>query len=126
MNIPNPHPLVDTSETSLSTVMSGVKWSNWKPVFLPETDTLVNITVTKVVEFFSALDQDRIGSKKLKSLMGLGTVAPRTWARVVLAVSHNAMSLKKEALMRGATVEWRLVGQSLVRVSAESYGFKVA
>jgi hypothetical protein len=61
-------------ETSLSTVMPGVTWTNWKPVFLPETDGLVDITVTKVAEFLSTLDQDRIGSKKLKSLMGLGTV----------------------------------------------------
>jgi hypothetical protein len=26
-------------ETALSTVMPGVKWTNWKPVFLPETDS---------------------------------------------------------------------------------------
>jgi hypothetical protein len=28
-------------ETSLSTAMPGVKWSTWKPIFLRETDSLM-------------------------------------------------------------------------------------
>ena len=112
-------------EPALSTVMPGVTRTNWKPVFLPETDGLVDITVTKVAEFLSTLDQDRIGSKKLKSLMGLGMVAPRTWARVIKTVSTQCHASKRE-LVRGGTVEWKLVGQSLIRASAESFGFKAA
>ena len=112
-------------EPALSMVMPGVKWSNWKPVFLPETDGLVEITVTKVEEFLDSLEQDKIGSKKLKSLMGLGTVAPRTWARVIKTVSTQCQSSKKDS-MRHGMVQWKLVGQSLIRASAECFGFKVA
>ena len=108
-------------ESSLTTVMPGVKWTNWKPVFLPDTDSLVEQVQASVEVFLSTFKEDKISSRKLKSLMGLGTVAPRTWARVI----QQCQTSKKE-LVRGGTVQWKLVGQSLVRVSAESYCFNVA
>lgn len=105
--------------------MPGVKWTNWKAVFLPETDALVEKLQIQVKEFLSTFDQDKISRRKLKRLMRLDTVAPRTWARVIKTFSEQCQPSKKE-LVRHGTVRWKLVGQSLVRVSAESFGFKAA
>ena len=57
-------------ETSLSSVMTGVKWSNWKPVFLPETDSLMEKLQDQVETFLSMFEGDKISSRKLKRLMG--------------------------------------------------------
>jgi hypothetical protein len=113
-------------ETSLSNVMPGVKWSTWKPVSLPETDSLVETWTETVRGFLLSYDGVKIGSKTLKRSVHAEKLTESTWRRVVKAslFSHPAMSLKKE-LTRDDGVESRLVGQSLVRVSAEFYGFQV-
>jgi hypothetical protein len=60
-------------ETALSTVMPGVTWTNWKLVFLPETDSLMEKVQGQVEIFPSTLDQNKISNRKLKSRMGLCT-----------------------------------------------------
>jgi hypothetical protein len=52
-------------------------------VFLPETDSLMENLQDQVETFLSTFEGDRISSRKLKSLMGLCTIAPRTWAKVI-------------------------------------------
>jgi hypothetical protein len=76
------------------------------------------------VEFLSTLNQSRIGSKKLKELMSKGTVAPRTWAKVIQRISAQC-TVSKEKHMREGIVEWRLQGQSLVKQTPELLGFSV-
>lgn len=108
-------------ETTLSKVMPGVKWTNWKPLFLPETESLMERLQAQVEMFLTTLGQDRISSRKLKGLMSLGTVAPRTWAKVI----ERCTGSKEEDHVGLCTVRWRLVGQSLVKQTPESLGFSV-
>ena len=49
-------------ETSLTTVMPGVKWSTWKPMFLPETDSLMEKLQIQVAEFLTTLTVDKISN----------------------------------------------------------------
>jgi hypothetical protein len=111
-------------ETSLSQVMPGVKWSNWKPVFLPETDSLVEKVQAAIEAYLATFEGDKISCQKLRSTMSLENVSPATWTRAVREVCQRSiMSLKKEPV-RGDGPFWRLVGKSLVRVSAATYGFE--
>jgi len=101
--------------------MMGVKWSTWKPMFLPETNSLMETLQGQVEAFLTTLDQDRISSRKLKNLMGLCTIAPRTWAKVI----ERCTGSKEEDHVGLCTVRWKLQGQSLVKQTPESLGFSV-
>ena len=76
----------------------------------------------EIETYLATLTIDKIGSKRLKALMGKSTVAPRTWATVIQRVSAQCIAPKKDSI-RECTVGWKLVGQSLIRVTAESFGF---
>jgi hypothetical protein len=71
--------------------------------------------------FLSTFEGDRISSRKLKNLMGLCTIAPRTWAKFI----ERCTPPKKE-YMGECTFRWKLIGSAVCRVSAESFGFKAA
>lgn len=113
-------------ETSLSKVMPGATWTNWKPVFLPETDSLVAQTKALIEVFLSTFEGNKISSRKLKSTISQEKVSPRTWERAVKAFCLEPHQGSKKEPVRGGAVRWKLIGQSLVKVSAESFGFKVA
>jgi hypothetical protein len=106
-------------EPALSMVMPGVRWSNWKPVFLPETDSLIEKLEDQVKAFLARLSEDKISSQLLKKSLDLNTIAPSTWTRVLQKIDHAS----KKELVRDGLCLWILKGRSLVRVSAESYGF---
>lgn len=72
-------------ETALSTVMPGVTWTNWKPVFLPETDGLVETWTKTVQDFLMEYDGVKIGSKTLKRTVQAEKLTESTWRRVVKA-----------------------------------------
>ena len=110
-------------ETSLSKVMPGVKWSTWKPLFLPETDSLVETWTKTVQDFLMGYDGVKIGSKTLKRTVQAEKLTESTWRRVVKASFLPRRCSKEEDLVRGDGVEWKLVGQSLVKQTAESFGF---
>lgn len=110
-------------EEALTTVMPEVTWSNWKPAFLPETDSLVEQVQGSVEKFLETFEGDRISSQQLKKTMKLDAIAPRTWTRVMEKISHAS---KEKEFVRGGVCFWRLHGRSLVRISAESFGFAVA
>lgn len=112
-------------ETALATVMPGVKWTNWKPVFLPETDSLIEKTISQIAEFLSTFEGDKISSRKLKKTMAQEKISPMTWQRAVKGFCEKDQAPKKEHMGDGS-FPWKLIGSSLVRVSAESYGFKAA
>jgi hypothetical protein len=113
-------------ETSLSTVMPGVTWTNWKPVFLPETDSLVETWTEKVSQFLMGYEDVRVSSRKLKTMTAAERLTKMTWHRVIQQVTSEQYQASKREPMRDGTVCWKLQGQSLVRVSAESYGFQAA
>jgi hypothetical protein len=112
-------------ETALSTVMPGVSWTNWKSVFLPEIDGLVEKVRASIEAFLSTFKGDKISSRKLKKTMAQENISHMTWQRAVKAFCEKDQASKKES-MRAGSFPWKLVGSSLVRVSAESFGFKAA
>ena len=60
-------------ESSLTAVMPGVKWTNWKPVFLPDTDSLVEQVQASVEVFLSTFKEDKISSRSAHTdTMGKG------------------------------------------------------
>ena len=65
-------------ETALSTVMPRVKWTNWKPVFLPETDSLVEKVQASIEAFLSSFEGNRISRQQLEKNLELETIAPTT------------------------------------------------
>ena len=114
-------------ETSLSTVMPGVKWSTWKPVFLPETDSLVETWTETVMDYLVSDGTMKVSSKTLKKLIKADTIAPRTWARIIKQVlSPTCQASNKKEHVRDGMMGWALVGSTLVKKTAESFGFKAA
>jgi hypothetical protein len=59
-----------------------------------------------------------ISSRNLKKTMALEKVSPMTWKRAIKQVHAS-----KKDHVRGEPVQWRLQGQSLVKQTAESFGF---
>lgn len=112
-------------EPSLSSVMPGVKWSTWKPVFLPETDSLVETWTEKVSQFLMNYEPFRVSSRKLKVLTGAEKLTKTTWQRVLKAVCESTHASKKEHV-RDEHFRWRLVGSSLVKETAKSFWFQAA
>jgi len=130
-------------ETYLSTVMPGVTWTNWKPIFLPETDGLVETWTEKVSQFLMGYEGVRVSSRKLKVLTGADRLTKMTWHRVIhQVISEKYQAPKKEHMGDGTFREstqapkkesigdehfrWQLIGSSLEKVSAESFGFTLA
>jgi hypothetical protein len=111
-------------ETAISQVMPGATWHVWKPFFVQETDTVLSHWKGRADKYLTDLptDVERVSSRSLKkALPGGDRIAPRTWTRIIQSLvepSHGP----KEHMKHG--VVWRLEGQSLVRVSASTYGFQ--
>ena len=97
-----------------------------KPVFLPETDGLVDIWTKKVSQFLMSYEDVRVSSRKLKILTQAERLTKITWSRVIQRVVSEPPHSSKKDHVRGEDVRWTLVGQSLVRESAESFCFKAA
>lgn len=112
-------------ETALSTVMPGVKWTNWKPVFLPETDSLIETWTKTAHDFLMCYEPVRVSIRKLKVLTKAERLSRSTWQRVVKAACEQIQAPKKEH-MGDESVCWKMEGQSLVKVTAKSFGFKAA
>lgn len=137
-------------ETTLSTVMPGVKWQIWKPYFVEENEGLIETWVTKVQDYLTTLDEtvDRVSSRSIKKTIKADKIAPRTWAVIVKTVSGKTCIGSKESSSMGHCTfptwkkaikkvtgpkertygrvsfsEWRLDGSSLVRITAEYFGF---
>jgi hypothetical protein len=88
-------------ETSLSKVMPGVTWTNWKPVFLPETDGMVENFQASIDTFLSTFEGDKISSRKLKKTMAQENISPMTWQRAVKAFCEKDQAPKKEHMGAG-------------------------
>ena len=106
--------------------MPGVKWHKWTPYFVEESDSLIDIWTEKVRTFLSSLPSDivKVSSRSVKrQLTGTDKLAGRTWARVIQnVISGEPRHVPKESTGDGTV--WKMEGQSLVRVTAESYGFE--
>lgn len=115
-------------ETELSKVMPGVQWKTWKPMFLPETDSLVDTLQREIYDYLMRFDGDRISSRKLKKVMGKEKVAPSTWKRSVR--SDFDTFFEKVHLPKGCKEHglfpFRLEGASFVRIKSKTYGFHAA
>ncbi|MDK2744318.1 MAG: hypothetical protein NDI90_15530 [Nitrospira sp. BO4] len=111
-------------ETTLTTVMPGVKWQTWKPYFMPESEDLIVTWAKKVREYLAGLDSslDRVSSRSIRKALKADKIAPATWTLIIrsLVKPHTG---SKNTMGNYEVSEWRLEGQSLVRVTAEAYGF---
>lgn len=114
-------------ETTLNQVMPGVTWEKWKPYFVPESEGLIDTWAKKVLKYLDSLEdwQDTVSSKYLKRVLKAETIAPRTWTRIIQAVSEDKRQGSKEDSMEdGVYFQWNLKGRSLIKKTAERYGFK--
>jgi hypothetical protein len=114
-------------ETSLSEVMPGATWHVWKPFFVQETDTVLSQWKGLVEKYLTGLPTDvgRVSSQVLKrSIQGADRVAPMSWTRILRAISGQELKhhSSKDHMDHGVCL-WRLEDRSLVRVTAESFGF---
>lgn len=112
-------------ETSLSTVMPGVKWSTWKPIFLKETDSLVETWTKTVRDFLMGYEHFRVSSRKLKVLTNGERLTTITWSRIIQRVVSETPHGSKESHVGGEDFHWRLEGSSLVKQTPELLGFVV-
>lgn len=114
-------------EDTLNQVMPGVKWETWKPYFITESEDLIATWTKKVQAYLSSLNESVtvVSSKSLKKTLKADRVAPRTWTRIIQAVSQDKRQGSKEDSMGdGVYFPWCLEGRSLVKKTAEHYGFK--
>ena len=95
-------------------------------MFLPETDALLEKTIALIAMFLSTFEGDKISSRKLKKTMAQEKVSPKTWQRAVRGFCEKDQASKERNIMRDGSFRWRLVGSSLVKETAESFGFKAA
>ena len=114
-------------ETAISQVMPGAKWHAWKPFFVQETETVLSQWKGRVQKYLSDLPNEvgRMSSQALKkSVPGADRVAPRTWTRILQAVTDGYMRQAPKDNMDYGVCFWVLEGRSLVRASASYYGFQ--
>lgn len=112
-------------ETTLSTVMPGVKWQTWKPYFVPESNDLVGTWSKTVIQYLNGLDDtvQRVSSQSLRKVLKADKVAPMTWTRIVKAVNQTYTTSLKKLTGDGVSFPWKLEGRSFVRQTAEHLGF---
>lgn len=106
--------------------MPGVKWQTWKPYFVPESEGLIESWVAKVQDYLNGLDEsvDKVSSRSIKNALKAGKVAPMTWTKVIRLVAENKNTQAlKNSMGEGVFLHWKKEGSSLVRVTAEQYGF---
>ena len=110
--------------TSLTQVMPGVKWHKWTPYFMEESESLIDTWTEKVRAHLNGLPRsvDKVSSRSVKaSLVGTEKLSGMTWTRIMRRVLQTAPSLLIPMEHGGV---WKLEGQSLIRMTAESYGFE--
>ena len=112
-------------ETALSSIMPGVSWKTWTPFFMEESDSLIDTWRGRVEKYLEGLpmEEDRVSSQALKKDIRADKVAPMTWTRVLRSVGNRHHAPKKDHMESGACSAWKLEGRSLVRHTAETYGF---
>lgn len=104
--------------------MPGVTWKTWEPFYMKETDNLIDTWVGRVRKFLAGLENDRISSRSLKKAVHAEKVHPSTWKLVIQGTTKQVSLSKKESNTGNCLVcAWKLEGQSLVRQTAEAYGF---
>ncbi len=110
-------------ETALSQVMPGSQWHVWKPYFVEETDTVLSTWKGRVLKYLDDLpaEMEKVSSRRIKADLHADKVKPSTWKRIIRSATEQGHSPKRH--MEGGPV-WKLEGQSLVRVTAEKYGFQ--
>ena len=96
--------------------MPGVSRKTWTPFFRQESDSLIDTHLSETQE-------DRVSSRRLKADLKADKVAPSTWKLIVRAALGKQVSPPKKDHMGNCLDWWKLEGQSLVRVSAEVFGF---
>ena len=76
-------------------------------------------------KYLSETQEDRVSSRRLKAELKADKVAPSTWKLIVRAAISKQVSPPEKEHMGDCLVcyEWKLDGQSLVRVMVETYGF---
>lgn len=107
-------------ETAVSSVMPGVTWKTWTPFFMVESDNLIDAWVGRVRKHLEELSEDRISSQTLRKAVHAESVAPTNWTKVIQKI---ALLPKKGNMGKGQCFAWKIEGRSLVRQTAESYGF---
>lgn len=112
-------------ESTLSTVMPGVRWEKWKPYFVPESEGLIVEWAEKVQTYLAGLDETvtKISSQSLRKAMQADKVKPDTWTVIVRTVSERSVYAQKNMTGDYGPFPWKLQGKSLVKQDAQHYGF---
>jgi hypothetical protein len=111
-------------ETTLSKVMPGVKWETWKSYFVPESEGLIAEWSQKVQRYLNGLDKTvtRVSSRAIKKALQAERLKPATWTLVVRSASEPHTS-PKDSTGDYEVYQWKLEGQSLVKLTMEHFGF---
>jgi len=104
--------------------MPGVVWKKWTPYFVPESEGLIETWATRVQTYLNHLEheQSTISSRRLKKEVKADKVSPSTWKRIIRLITEKGQGSKK-SMEDGPFCQWSLEGSSLVRQTAEVYGF---
>lgn len=86
------------------------RWVKMETKYVVEEVGLIAKWVKTVEEHLETELKDKLSSRSLKRVLNGYELAPRTWAEIVRKASDGSTT-------------WRLQGQSLVRQTAQAYGF---
>lgn len=92
----------------LNTVMPLLQWAKWNPRHLVGQGKIMDVA-EQIEEYLEKTTLDKISTSQLKKALGLKEIPRQTW--------NHALAAALEEL------HWILEGRSLVRVTAETYGF---
>jgi hypothetical protein len=111
----------------LADIYPGAKWDDYQPRYAKESKTLVQTWAPIVLKHANESGRERISSRDLKASVD-ANVCGHSWSDILdevcrlSAVEHKEYSLVGELPYRATP--WNREGRSLVKASAERYGFK--
>lgn len=92
---------------------------------MEESDSLIDTWRGRVEKYLDGLstEVDRMSSQALKKNIRADKVAPRTWAAIIKKVCIAPKKDNMGECIPFPNDSWHLVGKSLTRITAASFGF---
>lgn len=89
---------------------------------MKESESLIDNWVGRVRNFLADFKDARVSSQALQKQIGAEKVAPDTWTAIIRKIFRNDPN-KEIHLGEYGTFSWAMEGRSLVRQTAEAFGF---
>jgi hypothetical protein len=101
----------DSLKTFIQQVLPDAQWKEYKPKYI-KSERLIDKLVHHVKEVLSGLTVDRISTSRLKGMLSI------KYSDTTFTDAMEIISMKPD-------VDWIKDKRSLVRVTAETYGFQI-